>query len=64
VEGGEQTDQVDVVRDWVAAGDGVPERDRVLVHHDGLVDFVANADRWEHFAVIQFVNGSVGATAS
>ena len=32
-------------RDWVAAGDRAPERDRAVVAPGGLVDLVADADR-------------------
>jgi hypothetical protein len=47
VERGEQPGQVDVGWGWVASGDRAPERDRVIVYQDGLVDLLDDPDRWD-----------------
>ena len=42
--GRKQAGQVDVTGRRLAAGDRVPERDRVAVRHHRLIDLVVDAD--------------------
>ena len=47
VAGCDQAGQVSVGGSWVAAGHGLPERDRVPVYQQRLLDVLDHTDRWD-----------------